>query len=50
MIFEVPRPLLGAKMATKSDLGALGSTFEPSKASESLDKPLDGSWRGLEGS
>ena len=30
MIFEVPRPLLGAKMATKSGLGAAGSTFEPS--------------------
>ena len=30
MIFEVLRLLLGAKIAAKSDLGALGSMFEPS--------------------
>ena len=44
MIFEVPRPLLGAKMATKSGLGALGSTFEPSWGSWRLP---EGSWRHL---
>ena len=43
-IFEVPRLLLGAKMATKSGLGALGSTFETSWFSWRL--PED-SWRHL---
>ena len=40
MFFWVQRPLLGAQIATKSDLGALGSTLEL----------LLGSWRRLEGS
>ena len=44
MIFEVLRPLLGAKMATKSGLGALGSTFEPPWGSLRLS---EGSWRHL---
>ena len=30
MIWAVQRPLLGAKNAAKSDLGAFGSMFEPS--------------------
>ena len=44
MIFEVQRPLLGAKMATKSGLGALGSTLELSWGSWRLPK---GSWKHL---
>ena len=40
MIFQVLRPLLEAKIATKSGLGALGSTFEQ----------FLGSWRLPEGS
>ena len=44
MIFGVPRPLLGAKFAATSRLGALGSTLEPSLGSWRL---LEGSWRHL---
>ena len=40
MIFDVPRALLGAKIAAKSGLGPLESRFEPSW----------GSWRLSEGS
>ena len=44
IIIEVPRPLLGAKIATKSGLGALGSTVVPSWGSWRLP---EGSWRHL---
>ena len=44
-IFQVLRLLLEAKIATKSGLGALGSTFEPSWGSWRLP---EGSWRHLE--
>ena len=44
MIVEVPRPLLGAQIATKSGLGALWSTFGPSWGSWRLP---EGSWRHL---
>ena len=40
MVFEVLGPLLGAKMATESGLGALGSTLDL----------IVGSWRHLESS
>ena len=39
---QVLRPVLEAKIATKSDLGAPGSVFEPSEGSWRLPK---GSWR-----
>ena len=44
MIFDVPRVLLGAKIATKSGLGPLESRFEPSWGSCMLS---EGSWRHL---
>ena len=44
MIFEVPRPLLGANITTKSGLGALGSIFEPSLGAWRLP---EGSWMHL---
>ena len=44
MIFEVQRSPLGAKIATKSGLGALESALEPSQSSWRLP---EGSWRHL---
>ena len=44
MICDVPRALLGAKVATKSGLGPLESRFEPSWGSWRLS---EGSWRRL---
>ena len=51
MFFGVRRPLLGAKIATTSDLGAPGSMVEPSLGSWRLAEDswsaLEGSWRAL---
>ena len=44
MIFDVPRALLGAKIAAKSGLGPLESRFEPSWGSWRLS---ESSWKLL---